>query len=340
MTTHSVIQSFSHSLIPSSPHSVIQSFSHSVISKLHQGFTLIELLVVIGIIGVLTSVLLIGFGGGTESARAAKCLSNLHALAVAWNGGRAGSQEHIQISVDNGHVNTVYWEAKGWISSNTKGLYSQWDSDVGHFVSKSHQKFDPISLYTTDKDLSAYAITNGWIYGAIGRSRETFVCPTHANKFKGEVRPNWSYFMNAAAGWDAAQGGHSYNDKFNNGAIWKQGLTNADRLLLFAEIPFQGPGDWFPEGESGTIATDAILQYNGCDKAHAAVGSNCYNGNENIGGNHKSGRNWVAHVAFADGHVEKLNVTGLEGDALKELTTWLCQGKAVVREGKRYDELK
>lgn len=293
-------------------------------------FTLVELLVVIGIIAILMAVLLVGFGGGTESARAAKCLSNLHTLAVAWNGGRAGSQEHIQMSFEHGQVSTVYWEAKGWVSCNTKGLYP----------AKSHQTFEPISLYTTDEDLAAYAITNGWIYGSVGHSHEALVCPTHANMFKGKTKPNWSYFMNAAAGWDAAQGGHSYNDKFNNGAIWKQGLTNADRLLLFAEIPFRGPGDWFPQGESGTVETDGILQYNGCDKANTAAGSNRYNGNENIGGNHKSSRNWVAHVAFADGHVEKLNVNGLDGNALKELTTWLCQGKSVTREGDRFEELK
>ena len=308
-----------------------------------RAFTLIELLVVIGIIGILAATLVVGFGGGTESARAAKCASNMRTLAQAWGGGRAGSQDHITISVKNGGVETVHWEAKGWISSNTQGLYPEWDSDVGRYVSRGKEapKFVPISLYTTDEDLSAYAITNGWIYGAVGHSRETLVCPTHANKFRGAAgRPSWSYFMNAAAGWDAAQGGHSYNDRFNNGAIWKDNMTNADRFLLFAEIPFQGPGDWFPEGESGTVDTDAILQYDGCDKAGTAVGRNCYNGHENIGGNHKSGRSWLAHVAFADGHVEKLDVTGLDGNALKELTTWLCQGKAVVREGNRFEELK
>ena len=100
-------------------------------------------------------------------------------------------------------------------------------------------------------------------------------------------------------------------------------------MLLFGEIPFQGPGDWFPNGtaDEGDTDSDAVLQYK--------------DGTENIGGNHKSAKKWYAHVAFADGHVEKLNVDGLSGENLKELTTWLCEGKAVGRtSGGKYEELK
>ena len=42
-----------------------------------KAFTIIELLVVIGIIGVLAGVLMTSFSGGTESARAAKCLTTV-----------------------------------------------------------------------------------------------------------------------------------------------------------------------------------------------------------------------------------------------------------------------
>ena len=45
------------------------------------GFTIIELLVVVAIIGILAGVLLASFSGGTEAARAAKCLSNMRNLA-------------------------------------------------------------------------------------------------------------------------------------------------------------------------------------------------------------------------------------------------------------------
>ena len=294
-----------------------------------RAFTLIELIVVISIITVLSGVLLASFGGGTESARAAKCLSNLRNLAVSWSGGRAGSQEHLRMEVSRNNVETRYYEEKGWISSATDRLYP----------SDEHQTFEPIGLYETNRDLVDYAISNGWVRTAIGRDKSLLVCPTHVKKSRGKS-PNWSYFMNAAFGWDACQGGYTYNRKVNSGYLEKSALVNAERLLIFAEIPFQGPGDWFPDAEGGSTDTDAILQFDGCDKCSTAAGSSRFNGSENIGGNHKDRRAWYAHVAFADGHVEKLRVDGLTGENLKELTSWLCQGKAVGRNGNRYEELK
>ena len=294
-----------------------------------KAFSLVELLVVIGIIAVLSGVFIASFAGGTEAARGAKCLSNLHNLAAAWGGGKpAGSQELISMKLKLGGSGVSnYTERKGWVSSMTDGLYP----------SESHQGFEPISLYEQDFKRAQYALTNGWMFAALGHDKSLFVCPSHVQQ--GGKRPNWSYLMNAYFGWDAAQGGHSYlND---SGILRKIDLTNADRLLIFSEVPFRkgGPGDWFPDGESGGVETDGILQYDGCNKARTAVGDNCYNGNETIGCNHKNGKNWFAHVAFADGHVEKLRVDGLSGENLKELTTWLCEGKAVGRNGSKYEEL-
>ena len=48
-----------------------------------KAFSLVELIVVIGIIAILSGVLLATFGGGTASARAARCLSNMKNLASA-----------------------------------------------------------------------------------------------------------------------------------------------------------------------------------------------------------------------------------------------------------------
>ncbi len=68
--------------------------------------------------------------------------------------------------------------------------------------------------------------------------------------------------------------------------------------------------------------TDAILEH---DK-------------ENIGFNHplSKGR-YCGHVAFADGHVEKIVMPQNQGN-IKELTKWLCSGVDVVYDGGTYSE--
>ena len=327
MKRENPIRLFANSRIRPFANSPIRLFANSVTVS-RPGFSLFELIVVIGIIAILVGVLIGSFGGGIEAARAAKCLSNMRNLAVSWSGGRAGSQEHLAIEVQmgGGAVRNSYYEEKGWISSDTQGLYP----------SQSHQTFSPIGLYEKDRTRIDYAITNGWMYSKIGRDDSSYVCPVHAKKKAANGRPGWSYLMNAYFGWDSAQGDKAF---VTDGCVSKTGLTSADRLLLFAEIPFQGVGDWFPDDTGGSTDTDAILQYVGCDKAPTVSGSGT-DGNENIGGNHKTGKRWCAHVAFADGHTEKLVVQDIESSNLKELTTWLCTGKPVSRNNTTYEELK
>ncbi len=72
--SHSVIRSFSHSVI-SSDHSVIRSFSHSVISPAHSGFTIIELLVASLLLGLLVTILTMIFNQSS----------------IAWRTGIAGT---------------------------------------------------------------------------------------------------------------------------------------------------------------------------------------------------------------------------------------------------------
>lgn len=299
-----------------------------------RAFTLIELLVVIGIIGVLASVMIAALSGGTEAASAAKCMANLSNLARAWGGERAGSQENLFVSVKTASSGGAYYEAKGWISSNTRGLYSTKSGDK--MISESHQTFQPISLYEKDDDLAKYAYTNGWMAAKLGHDVSCFVCPRHS-KVDLNRKVRWSYFMSAYFGWDAAQGGHTYIS-VAPGCVVKREMTNADHVLLFAEIPFKGPSAWMPGDSATGTDGDAILQYDGCNKATAARTNKAVNGHEHIGFNHKSGKNWFAHVAFADGHVEKLAAPKDPANMVK-LTTYLCTGESYSFNGKQYERL-
>lgn len=273
-----------------------------------RAFTLIELLIVIGIIAILTAILLGTFSGSSESARAARCLSNMKSLANAvqsYNMANseyppAESSEGTEIDVSKGlaQAKSKYKEHPGWISWYSKGIYP----------SDSSQKAScrTISLYSDVPDDYEYALSNGAIYKYVGGNSSVYVCPVHKGK---HADARWSYFMNPK---------------------YTANMKKADRTLLLGEIPFLkgSPGEWFPSGSQGNKETDAVIQYE----------------NENIGANHKSTKHWVAHVVFADGHVEKLRVSGtggkvMSGSDLRELTEWLCLGEDVSFNGQKYEKL-
>ena len=306
-----------------------------------KGFSLVELIVVIGIIAILSGVLLATFGGGTASARAARCLSNMKNLASACQtyamSSRyyplAGNVVYMQmVSERGGRYTRNYKENAGWISANTQGKYP----------STSYSAPEPVSMYSNDREASIYALTNGVLWKMVSGSRETYVCPEHAKKMGSATQVNWSYLMNAAFGWDKTQRARSSA----NSCRTEYGQhAKADKTLLFSEVPFMGFNSWQPEGTGGTTDTDAILQYGetGLDSG----GKGAYSGGgsaEEIGVNHKSGRHYFAHVAFADGHVEKLRVPmkGKVPDTtgFAELTSWLCAGYDVSFDGSKYDRVK
>ena len=306
---------------------------------LKRAFTLIELLVVIGILGILMGILVTTLGGSQDSAKAVKCLANMRNLAMAVQAcgtatahfPHAGSIEKMNMDVSEGKRNSrlVYNEVRGWIS---------WASE-GKYPAQSKGGCPEISFMTSDEDLAKLAITNGALWRYVGGDRSVYTCPLHANKNK---QAKWSYFMNAFFGWNASEG-FAYGPR--HAGIEYQNLRDSDKILLFAEIPFQGPGDWFPSGEGASDETDCILQYKGCNKGGATSGPKRRDGNEHIGCNHKIGKTWYAHVVYADGHTEKFacnqgKSAPLGSNELRELTTWLCQGKAVTFKGNRYEELK
>lgn len=312
------------------------------IRNTRRGFTLVEMLVVIGIIATLAGVLMGVMSGGTDSARAAKCLTNMKNLANAChsygmaNGvyPEAGSIEYFKPNTSKGigHVKMEYRERRGWISWFSKDNYP----------SESKRKNPYVGMFSTDEEQSLFALTNGALWRYMSESKAAYVCPIHGKAAGKGVKINWSYLMNAQFGWDAANGSFSYPE--NAGYCEYGHLSGTDRMLLFSEVPFQGPGSWFPSGEGATMDTDCVLQYNGCNKASTAMGKSRRNGSETIGFNHKNGKHWYAHVVFVDGHVEKLRGTDDSGKymdetQIKNLTTWLCEGKDVSFDGTRYDKM-
>ena len=297
-----------------------------------KGFTLVELLVVIGILGILTAVLVGTFAGGTDSARAVKCLSNMKNLASACQTygmahgcyPLAGSVEMVKVDESRGirNIKMKYYELPGWLSWNSQGAYA---GDVNSHVASVGWFTSAYAEETEDRE---FAYTNGVLWKYISGNRNLFQCPAHVKKFSG-TPPAWSYFMNGYFGWDSSRGASAKAETFHG--IGYSSLKRADRRLLLAEMPFMGLGVSTEPNASAGTDFDCVLQYE--------LGTDA----ETVGFNHSSGkRAKFAHVVFADGHTEKLAwpKTGLEATRIKDLTKWLCQGKDISFNGQVYEELK
>ncbi len=271
-----------------------------------KAFTLVELLVVIGIIGILAGVLIASFSGSSDSARAAKCLTNLKNLASANQLYGSNSKHFVNacstVTLGDNITSSgenVYYETPGWVSWYSKGK----------FPATSKISGDEISTYEKSDEKRIYCLTNGALWKYISGNSSAYVCAQHVNSTK--LKPLWSYVANQSVG------GAGYTS-----------LERADRKLLFAEMPFDG-------SEEGSYAPSTTkTDYNDCSlKA---------DGTEMIGFNHKTGKGAAcAHVVFADGHVEKLRQpkNGLDTSKKKELTKWLCAGEDISFDGKEYEKL-
>ena len=124
----------------------------------------------------------------------------------------------------------------------------------------------------------------------------------------------------------------------------KERKRSAERVLLFAEIPFVEIANMQdPEYSTGaTSFNDGILQYENDDNGEEKYNRPSNNGDsESIGFNHKSGQDYSAHVAFADGHCAKLVLPRKSSQAnLIELTKWLCTGQEYTFNGASYEKVE
>lgn len=300
-----------------------------------RGFTLIEMLVVIGIIGILAGVLFASFGGATDSARAAQCLSNLKGLAQAANayGMRtgnfpvAGTREAVGVELNtaNQSARTVYRPQYGWVSWLDQGLY---DDGNGNRVSTSHRSGQICPFYGTGNIKNdTYAITNGTLWVACAHNRKLYTCPEHVRyrARKQKKAPLWSYVMSSYFGYDYSKGERAVASD-ESGGLWYVGLKRTDKKLLFAELPTVDPETGGDLDDATGYEADCTLQYKGSVNGKNYKTSEWNGKAETIGFPHKHGkRGRCGHVAFADAHCEKL-IYSNKGLSMDKLTVILCEG--------------
>jgi len=304
-------------------------------------FTLLELIVVIGIIAILMGVALSQFGGSTESAKAAKCETNMRNLVTA--------AHTCAMEEDNGHFPAAESFSYRYISvsSSTRGYKSRIGWISGSETRPKHSKesiaFMPVPFNSANDISLRYALTNGCggaMWKAMGANRTAYQCPVHAeavrNAFKGDKSrkgiPGWSYVMNRWFGYSYDRcWGQKKNDLSINGKT-----RDAARLLMFAELqaisinlPNCNEIDIKSRGDlkADPPASDAILDYTK---------------GETIGFNHKTGNRGVTgHVAFADGHVEKIQYPRSDSQLNPlALTKALCLGHEITLIKGGYKDLQ
>ena len=304
-------------------------------------FTILELLVVIGIIGILMGVIISQFGGATESAKAARCETNMknlvnaaHACAVEDPDGNfppASSFSYRQ--VDTSSAKLVYHNYRiGWIAGSERR-----EGPSNNYVTKNRVAFRPIP-FNADYDTQLQALKGGVynyhtkrtgsMWKAMGANRTAYQCPVHSEAALkiNHQRPGWSYVMNKEFGNDDDE--HRFWQNIDSITIAEnknsaRTARNASKVLMFAELQAVKINDAGrvdknnPYDESrikaGGEMADAVLDYE----------------KESIGFNHQIGNQRIAgHVAFADGHVARLTyaTTGL---SMMKLTEALCKGHEV-----------
>lgn len=303
-------------------------------AKRAQGaFTLIELLIVIAIIGILAAVLVTTFTHIGESAHGARCKANLRNLAQGCfsyansNGGIIPPAESYDIllppSLMTRRTKLTYSTVPGWVHWTGRDGDS---SSCGAGASKS-TCYAQSDNYNED-DPAFESLRKGMLWDYVGRDPGTYCCDTFKkiskNAGKTALR---SYAMNPYFGC-------SLESLTVPGWVREIKMTelaakgDAGRLLLFAEIPCFQFGTQTPALPSGQTACDSVLQ-TGIYKSSTGDEVIGPSGSEEaIGFNHRVGKRNVAHVVFADGHVETIAqpLRPSSSDMLK-LTQAYCNGE-------------
>ena len=290
--------------------------------KKTRGFTLVELLVVIAIIGILAAALTTQVTKARSMGQSMRCKANLRNLAQAaqsyavdtemmpW----AGSFELCWPAVVAGTYKPVYHERRGWVSWTGTGRWTSQDMQSGTMKK---------SCYFGDT--AYYSITNGTLWSYVGKDLAAYTCDVHKAVAKRArlKKVQRSYVMNGYFGF-AHKPNPTPTDMPDDIRRYLDSVSsrgNAGNMLLFAELPaFTGSShaEQVAQDQYGP-GSDSVLE--------TAIDGYSTTQTEVLGFNHKVAKRYVAHVAFADGHVDVLiEPQGAKDNDLKELSKQLCNG--------------
>ena len=314
-----------------------------MVSSKKIGFTLVELLVVMSIIGILAAALTMQITKARDTSRAVKCKANLRNLAqsalnyavdhgeLPW----AGSHEIANSTRSGSGYTTTVDLRRGWVDwTKSDGSSEFWSKDYMGGASFSGKGV----LVTKCSGKPGYmSVTNGVLWSYMGKDLSAYVCDSQVRnmdstvKLDGDVKR--SYVMNCYFGYNKdyapiapARHRDIYLDNLSaNGS--------ASSLLLFAELGTQDSGDKNTK-EDGVLET-VIQGYNNDAETTQAPAQEYIGFNHRIGGGGSklSGSFLVAHVAFADGHVDALSQRTTKTSAQrKALTYFLCNGFEIPKD--------
>jgi len=247
-----------------------------------------------------------------------KCKANLKSLAQAVSSCTVNSNDDAVMptagsfewtTVDQYRAKVYYHSSGAWVSWTPGGNWP-YVSEKSEYSSMTASIFYDKSRADSNSK-AAYSITNGVLWAAMGKDANVYICDTHKKVLERQTggRVRRSYVMNRYFGYDDRNTPAPYRRWLHVDSVAQSG-TAAIRLM-FAELP----GQLGKTIDTSSTKADSVL-----DPVD----------NEYPGFNHKIGKKWIAHVAFADGHVDGLvQPMGENTTDLKDLTEHLCNGEEI-----------